>query len=165
MQASLILPLLNKRKGAFAGADTGPVMSDSYAGDLSPREAWELLERERDAALIDVRTQAEWVFVGRADLSALGKSVSLLPWLEFPSGQLNPSFADQIEAAGFAKDQPLLFICRSGQRSQHAAIALTRLGYSRCYNVAEGFEGDYDAERHRGVVGGWKVAGLSWIQD
>ena len=140
-------------------------MSDSYAGDLGPKEAWEMLEQEPDAVLIDVRTQAEWTFVGRPDLSSLGKSVSLLPWLDFPSGRLNPSFSDQIAGAGLAKEQPLLFICRSGQRSRHAAISITRLGFSRCYNVAEGFEGDCDGARHRGSVGGWKVAGLPWVQD
>jgi rhodanese-related sulfurtransferase len=62
-------------------------------------------------------------------------------------------------------EAPILFICRSGGRSRAAAAALTAAGYRRCYNVAEGFEGNPDPERHRGKTGGWKAAGLPWVQD
>ena len=140
-------------------------MSLDYSGDLLPREAWARLESDPDAQLIDVRTDAEWVFVGRPELSALGKQVRFIGWLGFPGGQLNPNFVEQVEAEGFSKDQPLLFICRSGQRSMHAARAMTAAGYKICYNVAEGFEGDKNEEEHRGSSGGWKVAGLPWVQD
>ena len=140
-------------------------MSQRYAGDLKPAEAWALLEREQGAELIDVRTDAEWSFVGRPDLSALGKQVRLVPWLFFPTGEQNTDFVRQLESTGLAKDQPLLFICRSGQRSAFAAAAMTAAGYGPCYNVAEGFEGDHDREGHRGRLGGWKTAGLTWVQD
>jgi rhodanese-related sulfurtransferase len=125
-------------------------MSQGYAGDLTPAEAWALLEREPAAEMIDVRTDAEWVFVGRPDLAALGKQVRFVPWLFFPGGRQNADFTQQIEASGLSKNQTLLFICRSGQRSAFAAAA---------------FEGDHDAEGHRGRLGGWKVAGLAWVQD
>lgn len=140
-------------------------MSQGYAGDLDPADAWALLAGEESAELIDVRTDAEWVFVGRPDLSALGKQVRFVPWQFFPTGQQNPDFVRQIEAVELSKEQPLLFICRSGQRSAAAAMAMTAAGYGPCYNVAEGFEGDRDAEGHRGAAGGWKVAGLAWVQD
>jgi rhodanese-related sulfurtransferase len=140
-------------------------MSQGYAGDLTPAEAWALLEREPAAEMIDVRTDAEWVFVGRPDLAALGKQVRFVPWLFFPGGRQNADFTQQIEASGLSKNQTLLFICRSGQRSAFAAAAMTAAGYGSCYNVAEGFEGDHDAEGHRGRLGGWKVAGLAWVQD
>jgi rhodanese-related sulfurtransferase len=140
-------------------------MSQGYAGDLDPADAWALLEGEESAELIDVRTDAEWVFVGRPDLSALGKQVRFVPWQFFPTGQQNPDFVRQIEALELSKEQPLLFICRSGQRSAVAAKAMTAAGYGPCYNVAEGLEGDCDAEGHRGGTGGWKVAGLAWVQD
>jgi len=140
-------------------------MLQGYAGDLNPADAWALLAGEESAELIDVRTDAEWVFVGRPDLSALGKQVRFVPWQFFPTGQLNPDFVRQIEALELSKEQPLLFICRSGQRSAAAAKAMTAAGYGPCYNVAEGLEGDRNAEGHRGAAGGWKVAGLAWVQD
>ena len=140
-------------------------MSYDYAGDLSPSEAWQRLESDPTAQLIDVRTDAEWVFVGRADLRGLGKEVHFIPWQNFPDGRRNPDFVTRLKDEGFSEDQPLLFICRSGQRSLHAARALAAVGFGKCYNVAEGFEGDKDNEGHRGNAGGWKVANLPWIQD
>ena len=140
-------------------------MAGDYAGDLSPREAWDLLTTDPQAQLVDVRTLPEWAFVGRPDLGGLGKSVHFVGWQLFPRMEVNPEFVGQLEAAGIEKDQPVLFICRSGQRSRFAAVALTAAGYGPCYNVAEGFEGDKDDEDHRGTVGGWRFNGLPWIQD
>lgn len=135
-----------------------------YAGDVAPNEAWRILEEDPRAVLVDVRTDAEWAYVGLPDLSALGKKTLCVSWQVFPAMSANPHFADELAGQGVAKDQPLLFICRSGVRSRHAAVALTALGYERCYNVAQGFEGDCDERRHRGTTGGWKVAGLPWVQ-
>ena len=139
--------------------------SPDYAGDLSAEEAWALLQSDPKARLIDVRTQAEWNFVGLPDLGGLGRDVALVEWQMFPTMQVNPDFvAATATAAGADKDAPVLFLCRSGARSRSAAIALTRAGYTRAYNVAGGFEGDLDAERHRGQRNGWKAAGLPWKQ-
>ena len=140
-------------------------MSYDYAGDLSPLEAWQRLEDDPTAQLIDVRTDAEWVFVGRPDLRGLGKEVLFLPWQRFPDGQRNPDFVARLKDEGFLEDQTLLFICRSGQRSLYAAKALAAEGFRKCYNVAQGFEGDKDTDGHRGKAGGWKVANLPWVQD
>jgi rhodanese-related sulfurtransferase len=138
---------------------------DGYAGDVSPSEAWDILTSESDATLVDVRTKAEWTFVGIPDLSSLGKQVATVEWQQFPAMDVNPQFTDAVSDVCESKEAPILFLCRSGQRSRSAAIAMTALGYSRCYNVSEGFEGDKDGERHRGKVGGWKVAGLPWAQN
>ena len=140
-------------------------MSDAgYAGDVSPEEAWRILESDPRAVLVDVRTQAEWAYVGVPDLSAIGRQPVFVQWALFPTMSVNPHFADQVSAAGLAPDAPVLFLCRSGVRSRAAAIAMTARGFAPCYNVATGFEGDHDARRHRGVVAGWKVAGLPWVQ-
>ncbi|HEY0302725.1 MAG TPA: rhodanese-like domain-containing protein [Rhizomicrobium sp.] len=136
--------------------------SSDYAGDLSAQEAWDLLASDPKARLVDVRTQAEWNFVGLPDLSELGRDVALIEWQMFPTMQVNPGFT--AAAAGPDKDAPVLFLCRSGARSRSAAIALTQAGYSRAYNVAGGFEGDLDGERHRGMRNGWKASGLPWKQ-
>ena len=136
-----------------------------YAGDVNPEEAWALLEGELEALLVDVRSEPEWRYVGLPDLSALGREVVLVSWQVYPDMEVNADFLAALSAAGIKPEQPLLMICRSGQRSRDAAIALTRAGYERCYNVAEGFEGPLDEVRHRGGAGGWKARGLPWVQS
>lgn len=144
---------------------TGEPSAD-YAGDLSAAEAWELLSREPDAQLVDVRTAAEWNFVGTPDLAALGRKLHCLEWQSFPAkGTTNPDFVAQAHTAlDGKKDAAVLFLCRSGARSRAAATAMTAAGYSRCYNIADGFEGGLSPERHRGKQSGWKAAGLPWKQ-
>jgi rhodanese-related sulfurtransferase len=137
----------------------------AYAGDLRPTEAWELLKAEPAAQLVDVRTQPEWAFVGIPNLDSIGKKPVLLPWQTYPAMQLNPTFAEELRRVAPSPEATLLFICRSGVRSRAAAETMTALGYRRCYNVAEGFEGQVDAEGHRGRKAGWKAAGLPWNQD
>jgi rhodanese-related sulfurtransferase len=137
----------------------------SYAGDLRPTEAWELLKAEPAAQLVDVRTRPEWTFVGIPDLDSIGKKPVLLAWQAYPAMQINPAFAEELRRVVSSPEAPLLFICRSGARSRAAAETMTAAGYRRCYNVAEGFEGQVDVEGHRGRKAGWKAAGLPWQQD
>lgn len=139
----------------------------AYAGDLTATEAWALLSSDQQACLIDVRTAPEWSFVGRPDLRKLGKTVILQSWQHYPQMAVDPDFAGKLklELGNTPATAPLLFLCRSGARSKAAAMAMTAAGYGRCYNIAGGFEGDRDDASHRGTVNGWKVAGLSWIQD
>jgi rhodanese-related sulfurtransferase len=144
---------------------TSGELSAGYAGDLSPKEAWDLLRREPEARLVDVRTAAEWNFVGAPDISSIGRKLHCLEWQGFPGGSQNPNFVAEARAAlGEKKDAPVLFLCRSGARSLAAAKAMTAAGYTRSYNIAGGFEGDLDPERHRGKQSGWKAAGLPWKQ-
>ena len=137
---------------------------ETYAGDLSARKAWDLLSENPKAQLVDVRTDAEFAYVGSPDLSSLGKEVLAVQWKIFPDMDINPEFVNQVSNSGVDKDAPLLFLCRSGVRSLGAAEAMTAAGFRECYNVAGGFEGDRDAEGHRGTVTGWKVDGLPWRQ-
>jgi rhodanese-related sulfurtransferase len=138
----------------------------NYAGDLSPQDAWALLRSDPRAQLIDCRTEAEWSFVGVPDASSVGRTVHCVEWQSFPSMAQNAAFVNQVEQAiaGVSQDTPLLLLCRSGARSRAAAIALTAAGHTRAYNVATGFEGDVDPNRHRGQQNGWKAAGLPWKQ-
>jgi rhodanese-related sulfurtransferase len=138
--------------------------NDSYAGDIDPRTAWKMLQDEKDACLIDVRTEAEWRYVGVPDLASIDKQTRCISWLNFPDNDPNESFVEDVMTDGIRPEQTVLLLCRSGQRSRSAAIALTACGYGRCYNVSEGFEGDKDAAGHRGTVGGWKIGGLPWVQ-
>jgi rhodanese-related sulfurtransferase len=137
----------------------------SYAGEITPPEAWERLKRENDAVLIDVRTPPEWSFSGEPDLSALGKDQLRLSWKLFPTYALNDQFISALKAAGLKQDAPLLFLCRTGGRSLDAAIAATAQGFSRCYNITDGFEGAPNAHHQRGMLTGWKASGLPWRQS
>jgi rhodanese-related sulfurtransferase len=137
----------------------------TYAGDVSVEEAWARLRDDSSATLIDVRTRAEWSYVGLPDLSESGKNVALIEWQTFPTGEANPSFVEEVKALGAPADAPLFFICRSGARSRSAAVAVTAAGYTNCFNVAGGFEGDHDENGRRGTVDGWKAAGLPWEQS
>jgi len=136
----------------------------TYAGDISPADAWARLTSEPNVKLIDVRTQAEWVYVGLPDLSTLEKQPILVSWQVFPTMARYEAFAEQLAGQGIAKDDVLLFLCRSGVRSKAAAELMTQLGYGQCWNVSDGFEGPLDGARHRGTAQGWKSAGLPWIQ-
>ena len=136
----------------------------NYAGDVTPEEAWDILQIDKSSVLIDCRTDAEWSYVGQADLSALGKEQLCIAWKNFPTLEINPAFAEEIAAACPDKQIKVLIMCRSGVRSIDAAIAATVAGYTQAYNVLEGFEGDKDASGHRGNTGGWKHRGLPWKQ-
>ena len=137
----------------------------AYAGDVTARQAWEQLSKDRRAVLVDVRTPAEWSYVGAPDLSGLVKTLVKVFWQAYPGMALNPRFAEELGRTGISKDDSLYFLCRSGARSRVAAEAMTALGYQRCYNVADGFEGPHDGERHRGRLAGWKASGLPWTQE
>jgi rhodanese-related sulfurtransferase len=132
--------------------------------DVEAGKVWQALEADPAAQLCDVRTDAEWAFVGLPDLQAIEREPVLIPWQVYPSMQRNPAFLDTLRQAGLGPDTPIYFICRSGARSLAAAQAAAAAGFTRVYNVAEGFEGPPDAEGHRGTVSGWKAAGLPWRQ-
>lgn len=135
-----------------------------YAGDVTPQQAWHQLEEDSDVVLIDVRTDAEWQYVGLPDIASLNKDVIKLAWKVFPSMTVNATFVDVLSQQVPDRNATLLFLCRSGVRSREAAAAMTASGYSRCFNILEGFEGDHDESKHRGMKGGWKVHSLPWTQ-
>ena len=134
----------------------------TYAGDLSPQQAWEALETDPRAVLVDVRTQAEWAFVGVPDLTALGKRVIPIEWSTFPQGRPNDAFLTQL-GHHVEQDAPVYFLCRSGARSVSAADAATAAGWGAAHNILDGFEGPVDDHGHRAIAG-WKHAGLPWRQ-
>lgn len=140
----------------------------STVEDIPVQETWKRLEGDPRAVLVDVRTRAEWAFVGVPDISALGRDVLLLEWQTFPDNRTAPDFVDRLEAVlaarGVEQSDEIFFICRSGGRSRMAAEVMAAAGYRRCRNVADGFEGPMDANRHRSQIAGWKFEGLDWVQ-
>jgi rhodanese-related sulfurtransferase len=129
-----------------------------YKGALLPAEAYQVLQESAGAQLVDIRTHAELDWVGRIPDA---KEIELR---SYPGMQPNADFLAQLNRQ-VDKSLPVLFICRSGSRSNQAAIMATQTGFNNCYNILEGFEGDRDESGHRGQVGGWKAAGLPWIQS
>ena len=138
--------------------ERGKAMRLPYAGALLPAEAHALLQQLQASKLIDVRTQAEWEYVGHIP------DTMLIEWNTYPNGQRNPDFLNELQAQVAKGEAPVMFLCRSGARSHQAAQAATQAGYPNSYNILEGFEGDKDANGHRNTVGGWRFAGLPWTQ-
>jgi len=140
----------------------------NHVEDVPVLETWKRLRGDPKAVLVDVRTRAEWAFVGVPDLSKLGRNVLLIEWQSFPDNRVATDFANRLEAEltarGVEKTDEIFFICRSGGRSRMAAEVMAAAGYSHCQNVADGFEGPMDADRHRGQIAGWKFEGLDWVQ-
>lgn len=131
-----------------------------YAGAVTPQEAHALLQQDPAIKLVDVRTNAERDWVGRVAVPDVQHAA--VQWNLYPGGTPNPEFLKQLEQVA-SKDNVLLFLCRSGVRSRHAAKLATEHGYANCFDILEGFEGDKDAEGHRKTVGGWCKAGLPWL--
>ena len=132
--------------------------------DVAPKEVWQALRTDPEAQLVDVRTDAEWAYVGLPDLDDAGKQPLLIPWQVFPSMQVNAGFAEQMKRAGLTPSHKIYFLCRSGVRSQAAARAAQAAGFPSAFNIADGFEGPADENGHRGTVAGWKADALPWRQ-
>lgn len=126
-----------------------------YSGALLPEEAYSLMLA--GAKLVDIRTKAELEWVGRVP------GALTVEWNSWPGSVPNPEFVAQLKALA-SKDVPVMFLCRSGGRSHNAAIAAAHAGFAEAYNVLQGFEGDKGPEGHRNTLGGWRLAGLPWVQ-
>ena len=129
-----------------------------YIGALLPQEAYTLLQSAPGARLIDVRTRAEWDYVGRIP------GAVQIEWQHYPGGQPNADFLSELKAQ-VDPEALVMFICRSGARSHAAAATAAAAGYTQACNVLQGFEGDKDQHGHRNTVGGWRAAGLPWVQS
>ena len=126
--------------------------------NLTPQQAWELLQHNNSAVLVDVRTQMEHAYVGHP-IGAVH-----IPWKEAPGWEINPNFVEDVKKLVPNYDSPVLLLCRSGQRSLSAAKILEAAGYLHTINIIDGFEGSLDANNHRGNLGGWRFSGLPWQQ-
>jgi rhodanese-related sulfurtransferase len=142
-------------------------MSETTVKEISPQQAWEILEAEPQAVLLDVRTSMEYEYVGHP-LNALH-----VPWMDAPDWNIDSGFVDKVRQAlvkrtGSDQEQEsihILAICRSGKRSQAAAEELVRQGFANLYNIEDGFEGDLDNNKQRNTINGWRVANLPWEQS
>lgn len=132
--------------------------------NVSPRVVFETLRSDALARLVDVRTDAEWSFVGVPDLGETGQDPVLIPWQVFPGMQVNGGFVEHLRQAGLTPENKLFFLCRSGVRSVAAAQAAAAAGFANVFNISDGFEGPPDEDGHRGKLAGWKADDLPWQQ-
>jgi len=139
--------------------ERGQEHSLPYAGAVTPAEAYELLRSDPRVKLVDVRTNAERDWVGKVAIPET--QLAAVQWNTYPGSVQNPAFLEELSRAA-GKENVLLFLCRSGVRSRHAAKLATENGYANCFDILEGFEGDKDANGHRKTIGGWCKAGLPW---
>ena len=137
--------------------ERGVALERPYQGELTPREACDLLHLAPGAKIVDVRTRAEWDWVGRVP------DAVEIEWMLYPGNEPNAHFLAQFKRQ-VDPEALVMFLCRSGARSNAAASLAAASGYTNAYNILEGFEGDKDASGHRNKVGGWRHAGLPWIQ-
>lgn len=144
-------------------------MTHPYEGDVTAEACWNALRTEPDSFLVDVRTSAEWNFVGFPEAPEGTHAPIFAEWQSYPAMSVDPAgftarVAAAVERAGGSQASRLYFLCRSGARSMSSAATMTGAGFAHCFNVADGFEGPADDEGHRGHVAGWKAAGLPWRQ-
>lgn len=135
----------------------------SLDNNLTSTESWKILESEKNSLLIDVRTFAEWAFVGIPILETINKKLIQIEWQNFPNMEINKNFANEIIKKVPDLDTILLFICKSGGRSKSAALTMADYGY-KTINIIDGFEGTSDIDGHRGNIDGWKYNKLPWRQ-
>jgi len=125
---------------------------------LTPQQAYDELSAHPNTLLIDCRTESEFYYVGHPT------DAVNIQWNTEPDFEVNPSFADEALRMAGRKDRKIILICRSGKRSLEAGLALESHGFTQVSNVLEGFEGELDADHHRGTLGGWRFRGLPWRQ-
>jgi rhodanese-related sulfurtransferase len=138
--------------------------NNTLVNNIFGNEAWEILKNNPSAHLIDVRFDPEIKFVGYPTLKSINRKLIFIPWLTYPGFNLNENFVKKIFEEIPNKGDFLIFICKSGGRSEQAASLMSELGYQNCYNIVDGFEGSMNSLKQRGGVSGWKFLGLPWEQ-
>lgn len=138
----------------------GVANSWPYRGAVTPTEACQLAMEDPRVMLVDVRTNAERDWIGRVMIP--DSKHAAVQWTLYPGAHPNTQFVEQLRNAADS-NAILLFLCRSGVRSRHAAKLATESGFAHCFDILEGFEGDRDAAGHRKSIGGWCYAGLPWV--
>ncbi len=124
---------------------------------LTPKQAYEFLQANPSAVLVDVRSEMEYMFVGHP------QDAILIPWVDGSDWEINPHFVAQVKKAA-SLNRPVVLVCRSGQRSVDAGLALEKAGLESVYNILHGFEGELNQHHQRSVVNGWRFEGLPWVQ-
>ena len=140
------------------------VMENYEINEINSYDCFEILKKNKQSHLVDVRTKEEWEYVGIPDLTSINKKTIFISWHLYPDMRINCDFRTDILHSNIKQDDTIILICRSGQRSLEAAQYLNKLGYKNSYNVIDGFEGNKDLSNHRSKLNGWKYSKLPWKQ-
>ena len=140
------------------------VMENYEINEINSYDCFEILKKNKQSHLVDVRTKEEWEYVGIPDLTSINKKTIFISWHLYPDMRINCDFRADILHSKIKQDDTIFLICRSGQRSLEAAQYLNKLGYKNSYNVIDGFEGNKDLSNHRSKLNGWKYSKLPWKQ-
>lgn len=137
----------------------------SEVQSVLPKEAWQICQGDSGALLIDVRSSMEYLFIGHP------AGAIHVPWIDEPDWLINPHFVTDVrklilggKSENADDSVPIVLICRSGKRSKEAGTKLSEAGFSKVFNVEEGFEGELDEHHHRSTSGGWRYHDLPWEQ-
>jgi rhodanese-related sulfurtransferase len=134
-----------------------------YAGEVFAHEVWEIVQQQ-PAYLVDVRTSPEWKFTGTPALEETKGKLLTLSWVNYPDFAANPHFLAELKTEITTIDMPIFFLCKTGGRSFQAANKVAEMGYTSCFNITHGFEGDHNEAGQRGCVNGWKAEAIAWKQ-
>lgn len=137
----------------------------NYAPQIEPKNAYDVLSKDENSFLVDVRTMPEWAYTGVANLSEINKKVITISWLNFPNMAANNNFSAEFLGAIPDKNSKIFFICKTGGRSQDAANNMMQIGYKNCFNITNGYEGDLNEKNQRSSINGWRASGLPWHQN
>ena len=137
---------------------------ENIVKNINSLECYDALAKLHNAHLLDVRTKAAWDYIGVPDLSQINKKTICVSWKVYPNMKINERFLDEIHEHNLSYDDHLFLICRSGQRSLHAANFLIQHGFNNCTNVEDGFEGIVNKYNQRSTINGWKFSKLPWHQ-
>ena len=145
---------------------------------VEAKDVPDFIKNHPKVLFLDLRTPEELLFVGTPqgiDGNAPFGNMNYSKWddkkksfVRFP----NPDFLSNFEYwaidKGIDKGDPILLICRSGDRSALGADFLAKQGYTNVWSVVDGFEGDMAKDgpnKGRRMVNGWKNDGLPWSYD
>ncbi len=136
---------------------------------IYPNDAYQILQNNQNSILIDVRTNFEWETVGIVDYLSFCNPALFISWQNYPDMQIDPDFLVKLESSlneklssikNYKNSADLIFLCRTGIRSNAAAELCLKNGYSNLFNIINGFEGDSNQQGQRSLINGWKAQNL-----
>ena len=162
--------------GTYQQVDTSklPEVKQTKLGlYLSAPEAFKMKsEGGAKALFIDIRTKGEFLFLGTPSVTDMN-----IPYMDIddpvswdkknnryamsPNSDFVSAVNALLDRQHLTKNDPVILMCRSGDRSSPAANLLQQAGFTKVYSVVDGFEGDMGKDGRRDV-NGWKNADLPW---
>lgn len=140
---------------------SSPSFGTSEPQSIDSKRSYEMvIENPSNTFIIDIRSRAEYEFVGHPDLP---NGVPNVPYKFYPSWQINKDFVNKVTDR-YERDDTVITMCRSGTRAKSAGKLLLDSGFIKVFYMTDSFEGSKDEKGHKSVSG-WKVNGLPYTYD